>query len=267
MQKLAEMSQLSQSLRTSLERETGQYQSIEKKEYAEHTRQTDARFSTIQQSFRTIKDQSGAESDALLALEQELQSAMSAFNEKASSWTTELTMSCSRICKESVDTSEKQVTLLDQSIAVFNSLLESICREAQTYLKEERELLTKSNEATTRMIKEEVCRLRQQNEILARMVVDERKNSEKAKADVLQRVSSLLGDFLQQRDESLRQSVANLQRSNKEVEELLAATSKHQSKAHDEITHRNDEMGSHLHEVGKQGLETKKTAVQVRISY
>ena len=104
---------ISQSLRTNLERETRQYQSIKKEEYAEHARQTDAHFSTIQQSFQAIKDQSGAESDALLALEQELRSAMSAFNEKASSWTTELTTSCSRICKESVDTSEKQVTLLD----------------------------------------------------------------------------------------------------------------------------------------------------------
>ncbi len=266
MQKLAEMSQLSQSLRTNLECETQQYQSTEKKEYAEHTRQTGNHFSTIQQSFQAIKDQSGAERDALLALEQELRSAMSAFNERASSWTTELTTSCSRISKESVDTSEKQVTLLDQSIAVFYSLLESICREVQTYLKEERVSLAKAYESTTKVVTEEVCRLRQQNEILARMVVDERKNSEKAKADVLLRVSGLLGDFLQERDEFLRKSVANLQRSNKEVEALLAVTSKQQSKTHEEITHRNDGMVSHLHEIGEHGLETKKTAGQVRIS-
>ncbi|KAF8958085.1 SNF2 family N-terminal domain-containing protein [Flammula alnicola] len=70
-------------------------------------------------------------------------------------------------------------------------------------------------------------------QLLAHMLVSERENAEKAKGELLQRVSAILGEFMQQRDNHLKESIGNLQGSNKEVEDLLASMYQQQTKAHD----------------------------------
>lgn len=263
MQKLAEMSQLSHSLRHSLEQETQLFHSKEEKENTEHIRRIDTYFSTIQQLLKKTEAQQGIEDQTLVSLEQELQSATSTFKANVSTWSEELASTCALRCKEFNDVGTKQISLLNQSIVILHSLLESICREVQNYLKSERETITRSYEVSKKISSEEACHLRRQNEILSNMLVQELRNSEKAKSDLLQRFSSLLGEFLQKRDESLRESIGNLQLNNKEAEELLASTSRHHLQVHDDMIHQNDEVSGRLIDIETQGVDTRKDAAQV----
>ena len=108
--------------------------------------------------------------------------------------------------------------------------------------------MTLEHDLAKSLATEEINHLKRQNDTLAKWVIDERKSSEKAQADILHRFSRLLGEFLQKRDESLRESIGNLrlQRSNMEVEDLLASTCKRQAKDQDQMTDRNNEMFDHL---------------------
>jgi len=76
------------------------------------------------------------------------------------------------------------------------------------------------------------------------MLVNERKNAEAAKsADLIQRVSSsLLGEFMQKRDESLRGSVESLQNSNVEAKALLILTFGRQVDIHQDAMQRNSDL-------------------------
>ena len=85
-QKLAEMSQLSQSLRTSLEQETKNIFAVQENEHSGHTHQLNTHFSTVQALLKKIKSQQRVEDEKLVLVEKELQSAASALNEEVSAW-------------------------------------------------------------------------------------------------------------------------------------------------------------------------------------
>jgi kinesin family protein 11 len=99
--------------------------------------------------------------------------------------------------------------------------------------------------------------------MLAKWVIEERNSSEKAQADILQRFSGLLGEFFQKRDESLRESIGSLQRSNTEAEDLLASAGKRQAQDQEEMIHRNNEVFDRLQEFENQGHDARKKAAQV----
>lgn len=263
MQKLAEMSQLSLSLRSRLEQETKKFVAVQAIEHSGHNDRINAHHSTVRELLKEIKNQHRVEDEGLLLVEKELQSATSLFSEEASSWSGRLASTCSRICKESNDTTSKQIGLLNQSISILQSLIGSICSEIQLYLKEERDALTQSHELAKRLSTQEIDHLKRQNDMLAKWVTEERNSSEKAQSDILQRFSGLLGEFFQKRDESLRESIGSLQRSNTEVEDLLASAGKRQAQDQEEMIHRNNEVFNRLQEFENQGHDTRKKAAQV----
>ena len=263
LKKLAELSQLSQSMRANHKQETEQFRTSEQKAVATHLQQVETHFATTQELFRQMENQGAVEDKALVVIKQEIQSAGSSFKAQVSSWGDNLTKTCDRQRKESTNASIVQLTLLEQSISTLYSLVETISREVQAFVTEERESLNQMHSLAQNLATEEVSHLKRQNEILARMLVDERKNAEKAKADLLQRMSGLLGEFMQMRDESLRESVGNLQRSNKEAEELLTSTYKRQSEAHDQMLLKNDEMSVRVQRAGSQSVDARTSAMQV----
>lgn len=263
MQKLAEMSQLSSSLRTSLEQETKTFFAAQEKEHSGHNHRLNTYLFTIQGLLKKIKDQQQVEDEKLVLVERELQSVTSAYGEEVSSWGERLASTCSHIRKESNETTTKQIYLLNQSITILQSLIGSICSEIQLYLKEERDALTQSDSLSKRLATEKIEHLRRQNEMLAQWVTDERKSSENAQTDILQRFAGLLGEFFQKRDESLRESIESLERSNIEVEDLIETAGKREAKEKEEMLHRNNEMFDHLQGLEKQGHETKKRISQV----
>jgi kinesin family protein 11 len=105
--------------------------------------------------------------------------------------------------------------------------------------------------------------LKEQNKILAQMLVNERKDAEKAKSDLIQRISGLLGEFMQKRDESLRESVESLQKSNAEAEALLASTFGRQADNHQDAIRRNTNLDSGLGRSGAQAKEVRDNASNV----
>ena len=266
MQKLAEMAELSQSLRTSLEGETKQFFAGQENEHLDHKHRLSAHFSTVRELLKEIKNQHQVEDDGMLLVEKELQSATLLFSEEVSSWSERLTSTCSHVCKESNDTTTKQIGLLNQSISILQSLIGSICSEIQLYLKEERDALTQSHELAKRLATQEINHLKRQNDTLAKWVIDERKNSEKAEADILQRFSGLLGEFFQKRDETLRESIGSLQRSNMEAEDLLESAGQRQAQDQEKMIHRNNEVFDRLQEFENKGHDTRNKAAQVCLS-
>ena len=120
-----------------------------------------------------MKNQQQVEDEKIALIQMELGSATTAFGEEASSWSEKLAATYTHICKESNDTTTKQLGLLNQSISILHSLIGSVCSEIQHYLKEEREALTHSHERASQFASEEIDRLKRQNETLAKWIIDE----------------------------------------------------------------------------------------------
>ena len=92
----------------------------------------------------------------------------------------------------------------EKAFKSVGSLLETIVQESQTYIQQERQLLVDAKALSDEVTSAEIGRLQEQNTLLARLLESERLKSDKAKDQLISRISGLLGDFTAERDRSLR---------------------------------------------------------------
>ncbi|KAF8964705.1 P-loop containing nucleoside triphosphate hydrolase protein [Flammula alnicola] len=261
-QKLAEFCQLSYERRASLENETKKFRSSDQQTIATHIQKVEQYFDRAQELFQQIECNGVVEGNTLDAVKHEIEAVRKSFEAEISSWSEGFESTFNQLCEQSTSANINQVNILEQSASILYSLVEAISREVHTYLADERDALTQMQTLANTLAGKEVAHLKRQNELLAHMLVSERENAEKAKGELLQRVSAMLGEFMQQRDNHLKESIGNLQHSNKEVEDLLASTYQQQTKAHDGMAVRNGELGLRLNDVTIQGVEMNTNAAQ-----
>ena len=265
--KLGEFSQLLHDTRNNLEQETKEYQSSHALALENRIREISDHFDKAQGLFKRIECGEVIEENSIAVLKHQIETSVEAFNTGISSWGNELAATCNRLCEESATTNIEQITILEESSTTLSSFIENISQKIQAYLNTELSALDEIQALAKNLVAKEMSSLRRQNEILAKMLLEERKNGEKAKNDLLQRVSGLLGDFMQKRDDSLKESIGNLQRSNKEVEDLLNSTYVQQVSAHEDMITRTKKSGLYLDEVNGQGLDSKKLAEGVGVMH
>lgn len=261
--KLAEFSQLLHDTRNKLEQETKEYQSSHALALENRIQEISDHFDKAQELFKRIECGEVIEEHSIAVLKHQIESIGEAFNTEISSWRNELVANCNRLSEDSATTNIEQITLLEESSTTLSSFIEKISQKIQVYLNTELSALDEIQVLARNLVAKEMSSLQRQNEILAKMLVEERKNGEKAKNDLLQRVSGLLGDFMQKRDDSLKESIGNLQRSNKEVEDLLNSTYVQQVSAHEDMVTRTRKAGLYLDEVNRQGFDSKELAEEV----
>lgn len=263
-EKLDEFIQLSQKTASTLEIEARQFRSSEQQSLAHHIQKADEQFIIAQDLFQRIQSCDVLEEKAVTSLQREFEAAHRSFKEETSSWGASLEMSCKTLCDKVASASTQQVTALQEAILALYSLLDTAVLDVQGFLKEERQALRAMKDLAESSTHEKVSHLKQQNEILAQMLVNERKDAETAKSDLIQRISGLLGEFMQKRDESLRESVESLQNSNVDAKALLISTFGQQVDIHQDAMQRNTNLDSGLGKSGAQAGEAREDATNVR---
>lgn len=261
--KLSEFSQLSSQGRASLQNQTKIYGVAEQQSLSTHMQTIKDHFDEARKLFQQIEENATIEDTALSRLKHSVETAYTSFKEEASSWGDDLQNTSNKLCGESAASSNEQISLLQESSSILSSLVEAIEQQVHTYLRNEQEALSEVQTLAEKMMTREMAHLKRQNELLAQMLVNERKQAEKGKADILQRVSGMLGEFMQKRDDHLKESIGNLQESNREVEEILASTYQRQTKVHGNLTLRNSKLQSQLSDLNKKGLQAKADNEQV----
>ena len=231
---------------------------------AHHIQKVDEQFNVAQDLFRRIQSCDVLEEKAVTSLQREFEATQKSFKEETSSWGASLEVTCKTLFDKVANASSQQVTALQEAILSLYSLLDTTVVDVQGFLKEERQALRAMKDLAETSTHENVSHLKQQNEILAQMLVNERKDAETAKSDLIQRVSGLLGEFMQKRDESLRGSVESLQNSNLEAKALLISTFGRQVDIHQDAMQRNTNLDSGLGRSGAQAEEAREDATNVR---
>ena len=104
---------------------------------------------------------------------------------------------------------------------MLGSLIEAFVTDGQKYIESEREVILQAKALAHNAADTEIMRLRAQNDFLVRMLESEKAKADKAKDDLVQRVSALLGEFTSARDQSLRAAVAHAQADNEKAKESM----------------------------------------------
>lgn len=173
--------------------------------------------------FDKIQADDESENKLFAGLEQDLQTAHSAFETQMTSWRSTVQVALTQTCTQTGTTIKGHNATVEQSVDGLHSALEEIVRKARQYLAEQRDILAEMKQSADQQSSSEVARLKEENEWLSSIVNEERKKAEASKDQLIHRISGLLGSFLQERDASLRAAVEDVKEShNAEAEESQA---------------------------------------------
>lgn len=262
--KLAELSQLSSKNFSNLQSQTRIFQSTERQSLSKHIEMIDNQFNKARALFQHMADSGATEDNILCGLEREIETTAASFKSEVLTWGKTLQTSSDRLCNQHTASSTTQINILEESASLLHSLVEAISQHVCTYLNDQQRSVSETQSLSEAAFAQEMLHLKRQNEIMAQMLANERKQAEKAKADLLQRVSGMLGEFMQKRDDYLKETIGNLQQSNQEVEQILTSTYQRQATIFDDIATDNAQLKNQVIEIGEEGQQAQAATTDVR---
>ncbi|THH33841.1 hypothetical protein EUX98_g250 [Antrodiella citrinella] len=143
-------------------------------------------------------------------------------------WAEQLRTYCETTYKATETTSIATVTTVEKTFKSLGSIAELLLQEAQDYIVAERKALLEAKALADSTSQGEIVRLQQQNALLVRLLESEKVKSERAKDELIRRISGLLGDFTTERDRSLKEAFSEMSDSNAAAEQGMVKLGKQQ---------------------------------------
>ncbi|CAK5277692.1 unnamed protein product [Mycena citricolor] len=274
--KLEDFVKISSKSTAKLRSDAKQFESKELDALAGYSDRVSEQLKRIQSTLSIIQTSDKTESDAILMLQTSLNETTEALRSGAVTWGAGLKQTCeaasssaSKRCGETFASSEK-------ALRTMGNLVESMVQEMGSYIEAEREAVVEAKMISAGAATAEITRLRSQNAMLTRLLDEERLRGEKAKDDLLQRVSGLLGDFTKERDRGLREAVGAVQAENAKAEEgMLSFKRKHEEMANamegrgDDVAKKAEKWvvdGSRIKDAALKTLDASKAKLNTELS-
>lgn len=146
----------------------------------------------------------------------------------------------------------------------MGSLIEEIVLSAREYIGSERESVLQAKALAHTAASSEIVRLRQQNTFLANMLESEKLKADKAKDELIQRVSVFLGEYTSDRDKSLREAVSQVQVENEKAEEGMQKFDTSHGELMDTMVSEGQEATVSLNKGSTDAKRTRDGALKVR---
>lgn len=232
---------------------------------ATRTNRVEEHLAKLVDSAATIQNHDSAESKVLQAMQSTLQETIASLQTESAAWN-ERWRETSQVQRHAIENlSKESFTSLENAFKVMTSVTEGILKDALHFIETEQHLMEKARTRVEDASNSEVQRLKKQNQALLQLLDDEKQKSQKAQHDLLQRISSMLGDYMNERDRSLRQAIGIAQDENQEVIETLSAFTAN----HEQIMNDNQDkalgVDSSLREKGQEYKRTRDAAFKVGI--
>ncbi|KAJ7285810.1 kinesin 2 [Mycena rebaudengoi] len=240
--KLEEFLKSSAQSTLKLRTEAKQFEAKELEALAGHSERIDQQLKRIHSALAVIHAKDTAEAEALGIVQNVLKETHETFRVGT------LKRSCETTCGEVDAAGLEAFTTVEKALKAMGSLVEGVVREARAFVDAERDSV--------------VARLRNQNELLARMLEDEKIKGEKAKDELIQRVSGMLGDFTRERDQNLREAVGAVQARNVQAEEGMRAFEKNHGEVAELMENKGQEVAQRMEKWGGDGKRTRDGALK-----
>lgn len=205
---------MASQLQNTIESQTHNFSETQANQIALASAQMEERFKALRQQFQDLASGDEAEDELFQNLQQSLEHAHSEFEEHLTSWSEGVKEQVRKTCGEATSVVTRHTSDIGKAVDSLQAALESISRQAKTFVEEQRQFVTEIKEYANSQAQAEIARLKKQNQLLNQLVVNERNKANAAKDDLMQRVTGLLDGFLQDRDESLKTAARGLQREN-----------------------------------------------------
>ena len=248
-----------------LHREVRQFETEHIESLTTQTNTVEEQLQKLAESIIAIQNHDCAESKVLQAMQSTVQETITSLQTESVAWNEKWRETSQRQRQTVEDLSNESFTSLESALKAMTSLTEGILKEALHFIDTEQRLMHKARSLAENVNNTEIHRLKRQNQVLMQLLDDEKQKSQEAQDDLLQRVSSMLGDYVNERDRSLRQAVGLVQNENQEAIDTLSTFAAN----HNQIIMSNQEnaldVDSTLREKGQEHKRTRDVASKVSI--
>ncbi|KAK7020576.1 kinesin motor domain-containing protein [Favolaschia claudopus] len=196
------------------------------------------------------------EAEALAAVQHALNETQENFRLGIAAWSGTLRQNCDMACSQANEVGMEVFGVVENAVNAMASIIQNVVKEACAMVDATRGSAAEAKELAADTATAELTRLRYQNELLTKLLDEEKLRGERAKDELLQRVSGLLGDFTKERDRGLREAVGIVQTANVKAEEGIRAF----EQAHGAITETMEVKAKEgVKEIQKRNGEAKRT--------
>ncbi|KAI0035071.1 kinesin motor domain-containing protein, partial [Vararia minispora EC-137] len=200
-----------------------QHQAVEAETLSVHSARVSEQIARMQNALAAMTAKDEAAGEALNAAQTSIKDALDTLKGGFAAWSEKFKLSSSAMYTEIEKASLTGYQTMDKAVKAMSLLVDGILREAQEHIDRECKSVLEAKALAEVAAKDEVRRLKEQNAHLARLLQAERTKSEKAKDDLIKRISGLLGDFVSDRDRSLREAFADISEGNEKAQGALAS--------------------------------------------
>jgi len=148
----------------------------------------------------------------------------------------------------------------------MGTLVDSIATQAIDFVKAEGESTLQAKSLVDDMSRAEIAHLQAQNVLLVQLVEAEKVKSSKANDELVQRISSLLGELTASRDQELREAFGAVAKANIKHEEEFSKFGQRHERLMSEVAARGSDTVTSMERRGKEGKRTRDGALKVRSS-
>ena len=248
-----------------LHHEIRQFETEHVESLTAQTNRVEEQLQQLVESIIVVQNQDRAESKVLQAMQSTLQDTITSLQTESVAWNEKWKETSQRQRQTIEDLSNESFSSLENALKAMTSLTEGILKEALHFIDTEQRLMHKARSLAENVNETEILRLKRQNQVLMQLLDDEKQKAQKAQHDLLQRISSMLGDYVNERDRSLRQAVGLVQNENQEALDTLSTFATN----HDQIMASNQEkaleVDSTLREKGQEHKRTRDMVFKVSI--
>lgn len=248
-----------------LHREVRQFETEHLESLTAQTNRVEEQLQKLAESIIVVQSHDRAESKVLQAMQSTVQETITSLQTESVTWNDKWRETSQRQRQTIEDLSNESFTSLENALKAMTSLTEGILKEALHFIDTEQRLMHKARSLAQNVNDTEIHRLKRQNQVLIQLLDDEKQKSQKAQDDLLHRISSMLGDYVNERDRSLRQAVGLVQNENQEAIDTLSTFTAN----HDQIMTSNQkkalDVDSTLREKGQEHKRTRDVASKVSI--
>lgn len=145
----------------------------------------------------------------------------------------------------------------------MGSLIDAAVDDALLFVKAESESIMQAKAISDEVSRTEISRLQAQNTLLSRALEAEKSRSEKAKEELLQRMSGLLDDFVATRHQELSDAFGTVLKGNLRAEEELGKFGQQHERLIDHAHSRGAELSASFARKGAEGKRLRDGAMKV----
>lgn len=262
-QKLDDFVQLVSHSTLKVQNETQDFRTKELEKLSSYTERVDQQLLRLQNTLLAIQSSDASEAEALGIARKVLGETHQTFKTSFGAWSEHFKRTSEELSKGVKMAGMDVLGAVEAELKTMGSLIDIVIREARDHIDADLETVRAAKTLTSENCKNEVARLRQQNETLAALLESERLKVDNAKDELVRRLSVFLGNFTVERDRTLREALGAIQGANHKREGETEVFAEQHGKLMEQIQEDGTEVNGQLQKRSGEGKRTRDGAFKI----